>query len=117
MEIIQSLKHEVGSFEELGIDLEVKAFYDILKDLATKYDFTYLEQKLLPLSEAVKAVVDDKIEYTDWNRREDIKAELKVDLILLLGKHGYPSIDRDEVCKEIFEQSENFKKYQPSRLQ
>lgn len=117
MGMVQSLKHEVGSFEELGIDLEVKAFYDILKDLATKYDFTYPEEKLLPLSEAVKAVVDDKMKYTDWNRREDIKAELKVDLILLLGKHGYPPIDRDEVYKEIFEQAENFKKYQPSRLQ
>ncbi|EON93072.1 type I site-specific deoxyribonuclease, HsdR family protein [Marinobacter lipolyticus SM19] len=117
MGMIHSLKHEVGSFEELGIDLEVKAFYDILKDLATKYDFTYPEEKLLPLSEAVKAVVDDKMKYTDWNRREDIKAELKVDLILLLGKHGYPPIDRDEVYKEIFEQAENFKKYQPSRLQ
>jgi type I restriction enzyme R subunit len=112
--MIQSLKHEVSSFEELGIDLEVKAFYDILKDLAVKYDFTYPEEKLLPLSEAVKAVVDDKMKYTDWNRREDIKAELKVDLILLLGKHGYPPIDRDEVYKEIFEQAENFKKYRPA---
>ncbi|WP_421843810.1 type I restriction endonuclease subunit R [Marinobacter algicola] len=114
MGMIQSLKHEIGSFEELGIDLEVKAFYDILKDLAVKYDFTYPEEKLLPLSEAVKAVVDDKMKYTDWNRREDIKAELKVDLILLLGKHGYPPIDRDEVYKEIFEQAENFKKYRPA---
>ncbi|KPP98752.1 type I restriction endonuclease subunit R [Marinobacter sp. HL-58] len=114
MGMIQALKHEVGSFKELGIDLEVKAFYDILKGLAAKYDFTYPEEKLLPLSEAVKAVVDDKIKYTDWNQREDIKAELKVDLILLLGKHGYPPIDRDEVYREIFEQAENFKKYHPS---
>ncbi|KMQ76092.1 type I restriction enzyme endonuclease domain-containing protein [Marinobacter subterrani] len=50
-----------------------------------------------------------KVKYTDWNQREDIKAELKVDLILLLGKHGYPPVDRDEVYKEIFEQAENFK--------
>ena len=113
MHMIQSLKQEVGSFEDLGIDLEVKAFYDILKDLADKYDFIYPEDKLLPLAEAVKAVVDDKVKYTDWNQREDIKAELKVDLILLLGKYGYPPVDRDEVYKEIFEQAENFKKYRP----
>jgi hypothetical protein len=50
--------------------------------------------------------------YTDWSERADIKAELKVDLILLLGKHGYPPVDKDEVYKEIFEQAENFKKYQ-----
>ena len=41
----------------------------------------------------------------------DIKAELKVDLIILLADAGYPPIDRDEVYKEIFEQAENFKKY------
>ena len=57
-------------------------------------------------------MVDDKAKYTDWSHRDDIKAELKVDLIILLAEHGYPPIDRDEVYKEIFEQAENFKKYQ-----
>ncbi len=68
--------------------------------------------KLNPLSKAVKEVVDDKARYTDWDRREDIKAELKADLIILLAEHGYPPVDRDEIYKEIFEQAENFKKYQ-----
>ena len=56
-------------------------------------------------------VVDDKAKYTDWSQRDDIKAELKVDLIILLAKNDYPPVDRDEVYKEIFEQAENFKKY------
>ena len=55
--------------------------------------------------------LDDKVKYTDWSRREDIKAELKADLILLLAEHGYPPVARNEVYKEIFEQAENFKKY------
>ena len=55
--------------------------------------------------------MDDKAKYTDWSMRDDIKAELKVDLIMLLADHGYPPVDRDEVYKEIFEQAENFKKY------
>lgn len=114
MDLIQALKQELGSFEELGIDLEEKAFYDILKDLAIKYDFSYAEDKLLPLAKAVKVVVQEKVKYTDWNQREDIKAELKVGLILLLAKHGYPPVDRDEVYKEIFEQAENFKQHQAS---
>ena len=29
----------------------------------------------------VKGVVDDKAKFTDWSKRSDIKAELKVDLI------------------------------------
>jgi len=112
--MIHDLHSEIGSSAELGIDIEEKAFYDILKGLAIKYDFTYPEDKLITLSKAVKLVVDDKIRYTDWSQREDIKAELKVGLILVLAEHGYPPVDRDEVYKEIFDQAENFKKYQGS---
>lgn len=111
VKLYHELKQEHDSFEDMGIDLEEKAFYDILKRLAIKYDFTYPEDKLIPLAQAVKDVVKDKVKYTDWNQREDIKAELKVGLILVLAKHGYPPVDRDEVYKEIFEQAENFKKY------
>jgi len=42
---------------------------------------------------------------------ERIMAELKVDLIMLLADNGYPPVNKDEVYKEIFEQAENFKKY------
>ncbi len=111
IDLIQALKKEKESFSDLGIDFEEKAFYDILKALAVKYDFEYPEDKLLTLSKAVKTVVDDKARYTDWSQRDDIKAELKVDLILVLAEYGYPPVDRDEVYKEIFEQAENFKKY------
>jgi type I restriction enzyme R subunit len=112
VDLIHALKKEMESFADMGIDLEEKAFYDILKGLAIKYDFTYPEDKLLELSKAVKLVVEEKVKYTDWNHRDDIKAELKVGLILVLAKHGYPPVDRDEVYKEIFEQAENFKKFQ-----
>ena len=95
----------------LGIDFEEKAFYDILKELCSKYDFTYPEDKLILLAQKVKDVVDDIAKYTDWSKRSDIKAELKADLIILLAENGYPPVDRDEVYTEIFEQAENFKKY------
>jgi type I restriction enzyme R subunit len=52
-----------------------------------------------------------KPKYTVWSQRDDIKAELKADLIILLAENNYPPIDRDEIYKEIFEQAENFKKY------
>jgi type I restriction enzyme, R subunit len=112
IDLYHALKKEKESFAEMGIDFEEKAFYDILKALAHKYDFEYPEDKLLNLSKGVKKVVDDKTKFTDWSRRDDIKAELKVDLIMLLAENGYPPVDRDEVYKEIFEQAENFKKYQ-----
>ncbi len=112
--LYNKLKKEKDSYKELGIDIEEKSFYDILKALTIKYDFSYPEDKLLILAKEVKAVVDDKAKYTDWNKKENIKAELKVALILLLAKYDYPPVDKDEVYKEIFEQAENFKKYNGS---
>lgn len=111
IDLYEALKKEKASFADLGIDFEEKAFYDILKAIAKKYEFEYPDAKLIPLSKAVKGVVDDKTKYTDWDNREDIKAELKVDLIMLLAENGYPPITHDDVYKEIFEQAQNFKKY------
>ena len=111
LDLIQALKEEKASFADLGINFEEKAFYDILKQLTIKYDFEYAHEKLIDLSKAVKNVVDDKAKYTDWNQRDDIKAELKADLIILLATHKYPPVDRDEVYKEIFDQAENFKRF------
>ncbi len=105
-----ALRDEQQSYKDLGIDFEEKAFYDILKSLAKKYDFEYSDDNLKVLSHKVKDVVDDVTKYTDWSKRADIKAELKADLIVLLAEHDYPPVDRDEVYQEIFEQAENFKK-------
>ncbi|SDH29961.1 type I restriction endonuclease subunit R [Winogradskyella thalassocola] len=110
IDLYHELRKEKESFQDMGIDFEEKAFYDILKAIAHKYDFNYPDDKLIHLAKEVKKVVDDKAKYTDWNQRDDIKAELKVDLIILLAENGYPPITRDEVFKEIFEQAENFKK-------
>ncbi len=112
IDLYHLLKKEKESFGDLNIDFEEKAFYDILKMIAHKFDFDYPDDKCIELAKEVKLVVDDKAKYVDWNHRDDIKAELKMDLIKLLAKNGYPPITKDEVFKEILEQAENFKKYQ-----
>jgi type I restriction enzyme R subunit len=115
IDLYHALQKEKESFKDLGIDFEEKAFYDILKMLAIRYDFDYPDDKLIILAQKVKAVVDDKVKYTDWSKRDDIKAELKADLIVLLAENDYPPVDRDEVYKEIFDQAKNFKKYREGR--
>lgn len=110
-DLLAEVNAEKQSFKQLGISYEEKAFYDILKAIARKFAFDYPEDKLLALSAEIKKIVDDKSHYTDWSARDDIKAELKMDLILVLAEHGYPPVTNDEVFKEIFEQAENFKKY------
>tara|TARA_R110002049_G_scaffold309169_1_gene517843 strand:+ start:111 stop:2612 length:2502 start_codon:yes stop_codon:yes gene_type:complete len=108
--LIWEVQKEFSAGDELGIDFEEKAFYDILKGLCIKYDFKYPEDKLINLAKAVKDLVDAQAKFPDWSKREDIKSALKVGLILLLDEHGYPPVERDEVYKDIFEQAENFKK-------
>ena len=110
-QLLEELKKEKNSFKAMGIDYEEKAFYDILKAVARKYEFEYPDDKMLQLSKRIKVIVDDKSRYTDWSTREDIKANLQVDLILLLDEFGYPPVTLDDVYKEVLEQAENFKKY------
>jgi type I restriction enzyme R subunit len=110
-DLLDGLQDALNEGDNLGISLEEMAFYDILKRLAHKYSFEYAENKLLELSKAVKALVGDKAKYTDWNKRDDIKAELNMDLIMLLAEHGYPPVDHNEVYQEVLEQAENFKHY------
>lgn len=111
-ELLKEVNKEKKSFKDLGITYEEKAFYDILKEIANKFGFEYPEDKLLKLAAAVKEMIDDKSKYTDWANRTDIKAELQMDLILILADHDYPPVPQDDVFKEIFEQAENFKKYE-----
>lgn len=110
-DLIWEVHKEFSAGDDLGIDFEEKAFYDILLELCKKYDFTYPEDKLIALAKAVKQLVDEQAKFPDWNKRDDIKASLKVGLIILLDEHGYPPVERDEVYEDIFEQAENFKKH------
>lgn len=108
--LIWEAHKEFSAGDALGIDFEEKAFYDILKELCAKYDFSYPEAKLIELAKSVKVLVDAQAKFPDWDKRDDIKSALKVGLILLLDEFGYPPVERDEVYIEIFEQAENFKK-------
>lgn len=109
-DLIWEVYREFSAGDELGIDFEEKAFYDILFQLCIKYDFTYPEDKMIELAKAVKTLVDEQARFPDWNRRDDIKSALKVGLIIMLDEYGYPPVERDEVYQDIFQQAENFKK-------
>ena len=109
--LLTELKKEQNSFNEMGIDYEEKAFYDILKIVAKKYEFDYPEDKMIELSKEIKRIIDDKAKYTDYLVKEDIKASMRFDLAVILKKYGYPPVTLDDVYKEVLEQAENFKRY------
>lgn len=115
--LLEELGKDKHSFEEMNITFEEKAFFDILEALAKKYNFyeeyvsKYGTDHLLNLAKDIKAIVDDKAKYAAWSKRDDIKAELKVNIILKLAEYHYPPVTQDEVYKEVLEQAENFRKY------
>ncbi|MBE6741012.1 MAG: type I restriction endonuclease subunit R [Ruminococcaceae bacterium] len=109
--LLQDLKTEQQSFDKMGITFEEKAFYDILFSVSQKYKFEYPEDKMVELAKRIKETVDDNSHYTDWASRDDIKAHLQFDIVVLLDEFGYPPVTNDDVFKEVLEQAENFKKY------
>jgi type I restriction enzyme R subunit len=111
-DMIYDIKAEMMSFEDIGIDMEEKAFLDILAHMCEKYDFSYDADKMLELAKEMKVTVDDSAQYPDWSKRDDIKAKLKMDLILLLHRFGFPPVANDDVYKNVLEQAEQYKKYQ-----
>lgn len=108
MNLIMKLRKELNS----GIDNELKAFYDILVFVQNRHGFEFEETKLWQLAKAIKQIVDDLANYPDWHNREDIKAQLKMDIILKLMEYGYPPKTQKEVYEGVLEQAENFKKHQ-----
>mgnify|MGYP002624117888 CR=1 FL=1 len=123
-ELLSDVVAEKTASDALGISFEEKAFFDILKSVAVKYDFydnlstvesKFNDARLIALAKEIKVIVDDKSQYTDWSQRTDIKAELKVAIIVALAKAKYPPFTNDEVFKEILEQAENFKKNADNR--
>lgn len=109
-ELFEDIEDDRNSFEEMNITIEQKAFYDILKYCAEKYEFEYPHDKLLTLSAKVKELVDEKTAFGDWKNTAR-KAELEAGIIVLLDENGYPPVPQDEVINDVFEQAENYRKY------
>ena len=114
MDLLRQLRDEQSSFAAMGIDYEEKAFYDILVATAQKFQFEFPDDKNIELAKKIREKIKDKVRYSDWSNRADIKAEMQVDIILLLAQYGYPPVPPEiyeKVYADIIEQTENFKKY------
>ena len=109
--LLEELKRKKIPSRAWELTMKKKHSMTSLKAVAKKYEFEYPDDKMIELSKRIKVIVDDKAKYTDWSTRDDIKANLQVDLILLLDEFDYPPVTIDDVYKEVLEQAENFKKY------
>ena len=113
-----SESNEKNSFEELGINYEEKAFYDILMALRDEYNFVYGEDKTVDgvtvnekcknLAKKVKEIIDTKSSFADWLNNQIVRDQLKFDIKVCLIKNGYPPQYSPEVFRKVMEQVENF---------
>lgn len=111
LNIFKDLNIDQTSFEKLGITYEEKAFYDILVKVRDDHKFVFEDEKCKSLAKKIKELVDDKLQYADFFKRDDIKNQLNMDLTVLLYKNGYPPEWDEEVFNKVMEQAENFKKF------
>ena len=111
IEILNDLNEDRSSFEKMGITYEEKAFYDILVKVRDDHKFEYSDDKCVILAKKIKELIDDKSQFADWSKRDDIKNKLNMDLTVLLYKNGYPPEWDEEIFEKVLEQAENFKKY------
>lgn len=117
VKLMEDVVNERTAGDTMGLSFEEKAFFDILKSVAVKYDFidNFPDEKLTSLAKQVKEMVEEQSDVADWMNRTDLRATLKMNVIVLLARAGYPPKIRDEVFKEILEQADNFKRHSRSR--
>lgn len=76
-----------------------------------EHQFDYDDEKCVVLAKKIKELVDDNLQFAEWNVRDDIKNKLNMELTLLLHNNGYPPQWNEEVFEKVMEQTENFKQY------
>lgn len=118
LEILQQLNESRDSFRKMGLTFEEKAFYDILIALRDQYNIEYgvdeekdgvvINNKCKILAQKVKEIIDTKSSFADWLNNENVRNQLKLDIMICLVKNGYPPEYSPKVFTKVMEQVENF---------
>ncbi len=102
-EIAKDMKLEDGKADELGLTPEEYAFYSIL---AQNESTSFLEDH--KMKELIHRIVEiiRKNTTVDWNRRDDVKAKLRLLVKKVLMRYGYPPDLAKLEADRVLEQSE-----------
>lgn len=102
-EIAREMKLEDGTAAKLGLTPEEYAFYSILSENSST---EFLEDQ--KMKELIHLIVDiiRKNATVDWNKRDDVKAKLRLLVRKVLRKYGYPPDVAKIEADKILEQSE-----------
>jgi type I restriction enzyme, R subunit len=109
-QLADEIIEDYNSFKELGVTFEEKAFYDVLRESKSARELMK-DETLKKIASEILDIVKNNTKYVDWNKREDIKAEMRMNILLLLDKYDYPPDAKEDSIKNVIEQVENFKNY------
>lgn len=102
-EIAREMKLEDNKADELGLTPEEHAFYSILSQNSST---EFLEDN--KMKELIHLIVEiiRKNATVDWNKRDDVKAKLRLMVKKVLIKYGYPPDVARMEADRVLEQSE-----------
>lgn len=111
LNMIVDLHMEMNSGEDLGITAEEKAFYDILDNIVSTYQFEFDKETMKEMARRMKDVTDKACSVLDWINRSDTRAQLQFDIVEIMYEFGFPPEYHDGVYQKVFEQMERYKRY------
>ncbi len=111
LEMIIQLHADMNSGDNLGMSVAEKAFYDILENIVTTYDFEFDREVMKEMAKRMKEATDEACSVLDWMNRADIRAQLQYDIVSIMYEFGFPPEYHDGVYEKVFEQMERYKKY------
>jgi type I restriction enzyme R subunit len=102
----KEMRLEDNSANDLGLSKEEYAFYTILAENdSTKY---LDDNKMKELIHKIVEVVRNTTTTTDWNKRADVRAKLRLYVKKILMRYGYPPDVALMEADRVLEQSELF---------
>lgn len=107
LQILQELiaiAKDLRNEPEDGLSSEERAFYDALSTNSSAVEVMSNEQLRVIATELVTTVRGNA--GTDWWKRENVRAKMRVAVRRILKRHGYPPDLQSEVVKTVLRQAE-----------
>jgi len=102
--IAKEMKLEDGEASKLGLTPEEYAFYTVLaQNESTK---ALDDHKMKELIHTITDIVRNTVKTTDWNKRDDVRASLRLLVKKILMRYGYPPDVARMEADRVLEQSE-----------
>lgn len=92
--------------EELGLTDEELVFYDALTKPEAIMDF-YTDERLIELTKELTKNLRKNMTI-DWHKKDKVRARMRHDIKVLLGKYNYPPKDREDALKIVLAQCEHW---------